>query len=181
MPIVALIGPDGAGKSTIVSVLKEEKVNCDFYKGTHEKSGEIADVFVKAISTARPDRILLCDRLHYPDDIVYGRAVRKAPSILEYVRSLCEFTLRSYDTVLVFVTANEVTLRKRLSKRGDGYVDSSVLSAVLHEYHKFLATTTLPWYGINTTVLDSLAAAHQVKGIMYNHWPEIYMEGFKRV
>lgn len=182
MPIVALIGPDGAGKTTIANILRR-KFDYDFYKGTHEGPEVISDVFTRAVSRARQDRVLLCDRLHYPDDIVYSKVIHNVPSTLESISSLCENILLGYDTILILVTANPAVLCKRLAVRGDDYISTpsvSLVSTLLRLYLEFLADTDLPWYAIDTVKLRPSTSAHIVEKIIYGHWPKIYEKSVRR-
>jgi GTPase SAR1 family protein len=179
MPIVAIVGPDGAGKTTIVEALRS-KLDCDYHKGSYEPPDKMVHTLVEVISRARPSRILLCDRLHYPDDIVYSRAVRNIPSTLEFVVPLCEYVLRENDTFLLYVNAGLHVLKLRLLARGDDYVkDLSVLPLIQRYYEDFLSRTRLPYKVIDTSWADPETVAERAEMYIAERWPRLYKEALK--
>ncbi|MFI3171125.1 MAG: MazG nucleotide pyrophosphohydrolase domain-containing protein [Eubacteriales bacterium] len=158
---VIFVGPDGAGKSTIAQeVLKrcnESEHTFGYYKG----SAGLENTSEYALEFAQTKIGMMCDRFHYPDDIVYNRV--KAHNNNEEIDWSDPYWTRYNDvlnaleqsnTIFIHVYASPEVLKERVAARGDNYIDVNDLDYIAELYrrwHNAMLSRGLIMCGINTT------------------------------
>lgn len=141
MAILALVGPDHSGKSTIVEGLRQEdwwkpdKVK--FYKGTHVPEEQVATTLLDVLADVDPFTLTICDRLHYPDDIIYAPIVTGRVSPLAKYGNLMRALLHYSSTLFLHVTADHTVLQARHEELGDEYINGTQLRKVKDTYDGF--------------------------------------------
>lgn len=164
--IVVLIGPDKSGKSTLAQKLQDH-YGWGIYKGT-----PIADKteMVRRVVQVVKDHLgsnLICDRLQYPEDLIYSPIIEKEPSVFEPIRDKMEAALTLADTLVVLVSAEPNTLKKRYEEDGDGtkrdYICINNLEDIFYGYQAFVDETNLDLIVANTAGSTSQEAFDFVK------------------
>lgn len=136
---IVFIGPDGAGKSTIAKEWSE-KFDMPIIKNDYRE----VDKLSKMYEHLERDNVIF-DRLFYPDHLIYSKIKGNELSeeeleAWEDLRLLLPFT----DIVYIYVTAPDELLYRRLSKRGDDYIEFEDIPKIKEEYGKTLKNFPVP-------------------------------------
>ena len=172
--LVILIGPDKSGKSTIAQELKEA-YGWNIYKGLPVPSDKLALQMKLVLHQLEENGNLICDRFHYPDDLMYAPIVEGHESILESKRDDIEWALNKYRTLLIYVYADENIIDRRYTSTvGDKhhyYMPIEKIPSLIKAYDAFVEVTKLPVLRVDTSyVLKSC-----ILDIVKQH-----INGFKR-
>lgn len=146
--LIALEGTDGVGKSTIAeklrALLEERGYEVDLlHRGVPERP--VLDEYQHDIEDYRPggNRAIICDRWHL-GDIVYGELYR-GKSYLGGVAGagfrFVELFLRSRGGITILVDGEENELRRRLTERGEDYLQMEHIGHVLSHYREVFKET----------------------------------------
>ena len=175
--IVIVTGPDRAGKTTLVNNLRNW-VNFDvYYKGVAPKSHADAD---DALWELLMDKLqnstqrFLCDRLPYPDDLIYSPIVVGSPNpFITQALPVVERVLRSMSPFFIHVTCPLPTLRQRWKDLGeDSYVTLEQNEAIWSDYHAFFKNTSFPHTRIDTYLYSPDECAYNAFKAISNHYGE---------
>lgn len=174
--ILLLEGPDFAGKTSIADELKEyhrrgilvpDSKTVNFVKMTFCEDCRLEKTFDYIRQSANYD-VNVWDRCYFPSDLIYSPIVEHKQSIIATRRWRIEYEMLMAGTVIVFVTADIDTLKKR-AVRGDEYIQATQLADICSAYVEFLASTVLPWRLINTTNKDVDSCMREVLSIIDEH------------
>lgn len=136
---IVFIGPDGAGKSTIAKEWSK-KFDMPIIKNDYRESDKLS----KTLEYLDLGNTIF-DRLFYPDHLIYSKIKGKELSKEELeawddLGLLLPFKNIAY----VYVTASNELLYKRLSKRGDDYIEFEDIPKIKQEYEEFLKDFPVP-------------------------------------
>jgi len=161
--IVVFVGPDKAGKSTTINILKE-RFDCPILKAVKMPENEALSTIDDFIQRSTKHSLVLWDRCNYPDDLVYSPVIEGAPSTLEKYRYDIEAKFRKLELLMVYVKAAYDCLYKRYHKDGgDDYVRKvELLKEVIDRYEEFFRQTTIPYVVVDTTYMSEWDAADTV-------------------
>lgn len=176
--ILILEGPDGAGKTSIVKGLKElhswgslvpQGKTVNFVKTTYKEDDKVERTF-KLIEESKQYDVNIWDRCYYPSDLIYNPIVEERPSVIEPVKAEIERELMLAGAQILLIDASTDTLHRRMSARGDEYVDPSLLGKIASEYVAFLGTTPLEWFSVNTTNMSAAKIAGGLADFIEEHF-----------
>lgn len=156
--LVIVTGPDRAGKTTLIDYLTKS-INFDyFHKGLAPADKYEAEAslwsFLRTVIN-NPHKRYLCDRLNFPDDIIYRPVIENETSgiIHEKQHEITE-VLCHMKAFFVYVTADLKTLTQRWNVLGDdSYVTLKQNEVIWAKYELFFATTKIPHVRIDTSLL----------------------------
>ena len=153
--IIIFIGPDKSGKTTVASAVAD-RYNTVPIKGSNmdddRKYSELVNEVLKSAEDKK--KMIICDRLPYPEDLIYSSAVEQKTSRFRANRYDIEHRMNELGCLIVFVNANIETLQERYEVAGgDKYLDFELMPVVISGYWSFLISTSLPYVTINTTYL----------------------------
>ncbi len=155
--VVVVVGPDGAGKTTVVEHVVDI-LSLQYRKASAPKNqGELFEKinsFLNEKEFEQKGKHLVWDRWYYPDDIVYLPVVQKKKSLLPTYAKIIENRLARFRTVFLYVCADLEVLEARYDRDGDWYIAKDHLKDILQNYEDFFATTTLPYFRLDTTEVD---------------------------
>lgn len=171
---VIVIGPDNAGKSTIIRGIQQTPLKFDtYFKGlAPENPHAAAEAFWKVVKVhLQTGNSYLCDRLYYPDDIIYREVVEpgfKDISTAVYDQEAGMMAmLKEIDAFFVLVTASPDTLVAR-GVDNRRYVDAEQLREVKRRYDDLFMSYPLPFTVIDTDVYNKDQAVDKVwRDIIY--------------
>lgn len=119
--IIIIEGPDGAGKSTLASKIKEQTGYMLMHRSqpkTEEDKKRMMDEYVQVIKAGKN---CIFDRCWY-SEMVYGPVMRDV-SIISYPQMYeLERLLAKNGALIIHCTAPEQTLWKRCLRRGEDYI-----------------------------------------------------------
>lgn len=159
--IIIFIGPDKSGKTTAATAVADHYDTVPI-KGSNMKEERKYTELVNAVlkQAENNDKMIVCDRLPYPEDLIYSSAVEQKTSRFRANRYDIEHKLLELGCLIVFVNANIETLQERYEAAGgDKYLDFNLMPVVISGYWSFLISTALPYITINTTYLTPEEAA----------------------
>lgn len=164
---LVVTGPDGAGKSTLIQNLQENfKHPFDVvHKGVPPKSVEEAEAVLWEVmlERIRTGKSFLCDRLNYPDDLIYSPIITGRNSDLIYDQEAgIVRMLKACKAYYIYVTAPlDVILERDAARGGDPYVQRRQHEAVHHAYEEMFEAFPLPFTRIDTSVYNEINAAEK--------------------
>jgi len=172
---VIVTGPDRAGKTTLVSKLQEQIYFNIIHKGVAPKTDTEANEVLWDILVFRlknMDKSFLCDRLNYPDDLIYSPIVTGTNnSLMERDQAAIERVLKQIDPFFVYVTCDIDTLSQRWLELGeDPYVSWEQTVAIHALYEHFFANTEYPYIRIDTSIHDSYDTSDITRVAIENHY-----------
>lgn len=133
---IVLVGCDGVGKTTIAKKL--EGLGYKYVKCSHNDGND-----KKALSLSLLDGVKCCDRVvfdrfYFPDDIIYS-------NVVDGINTNADDWLEVYDRLnqdgytIVLLEDRWDSIVDRFLKRGDDYVDITMLSDIIEAYSKVLS------------------------------------------
>ena len=151
---ITLEGIDCAGKSWAAEYISKKLGNCIYLKhwnapkkGTPEEIAllrrtyrNILDFYTKKVEQQGGD--LVVDR-YYPSELVYSAVKRRYEAFDSYWYMELEYEVADLPHALLYVHAPMEEVLKRLSFRGDTYIEPHELMQLEERYQKFLNTTLL--------------------------------------
>ncbi|MCA1806314.1 MAG: AAA family ATPase [Actinobacteria bacterium] len=169
---VVVTGPDGAGKSTLIEELKDKFQFDVVHKGIPPKSIEEAEATLWEVlfDKIRTDKNYLCDRLNYPDDMIYSPIITGQDSelIVDQEAGIVR-VLKECKAYFIYVTAPIDVILERDSKRGgDPYVAREKHEAIVNAYEHMFAGFPLPYSKIDTSVYNVVNAGEKAwRDVLY--------------
>lgn len=138
--LIIVEGPDLAGKTTLVRALAEyltrlHPSNTVTVRRAGPPTSHPLDEYVTPLLGYRPGRgqHVICDRWHWGER-VYPKLLNRPTQYDDAVHRYVELFLQSRGAIVVNVTCDELTLRRRYASRGDGLVTVSQLGALRRAY-----------------------------------------------
>ena len=164
--LVILIGPDKSGKSTIARELNEE-FGWSVYKGLPVPPDKLFAQIKNVLHQLEREGNLICDRFHYPDDLMYAPIVDGHESWLEDKRDDLEWALNKYRTLLVYVYADENMIDRRYTSAVEDkhkyYMPIEKIPKLIEAYEEFVKVTKLPVLRVDTSYALKAATLDIVK------------------
>lgn len=164
---LVVTGPDGAGKSTLIQNLQENfKTSFDVvHKGVPPKDIYDAEATLWQVlfDRIRTGRSYLCDRLNYPDDLIYSSIITGVNSdlIADQEAGIVR-VLKECKAYFIYVTAPlDVILERDAARGGDPYVRRNAHEAIHREYEEMFEMFPLPFSRIDTSVYNEINAAEK--------------------
>lgn len=152
--LVILIGPDKSGKSTIAQELKEE-FGWTLYKGLPIPSDKLLTQVKDVLHQLEREGNLICDRFHYPDDLMYSPLIEGVPSVFEEKRDDLEWALNKYRTLVIYVYADENMINRRYTSHVEDkhkyYMPIEKIPKLIEAYEEFVKVTKLPVLRVDTS------------------------------
>lgn len=140
---IILVGPDGAGKSTLAKQLAEqtgfEIIAMDKPK-TEEEKNDMCNNYCQMIlhkNNVIFDRFAYCEK-------IYGPIFRGGSALTNEDLYHIESLLAGKGAIIIHCTASVKTLWERCKERGENYVtDPYTLAHIVDEYHMMFAKPRL--------------------------------------
>lgn len=154
---VIVVGPDGSGKTTLVEgILGTLGTNWDIVKCTAPKdSREAIDTATDAINWHLNHPVnRIFDRFFIPDDLIYAPVVVGYDYTKDELEQVAEVEkkLKQLGAVIILVSAPIDVLRQRIDVRGDDYIRTDQLPAIVRAYDEYIYRTTLPYCRLDSTL-----------------------------
>lgn len=180
--LIILEGPDGAGKSTLAKRLVKSIKHadpCSKIDVLHAKPPQRhpLDEYVRPLTSYRPNTgvHVICDRWHWGESIypmILGRQTQYTSSVHRFT----EWFLLSRGAVVIYLTAPDEILRKRLTTRGDDLITEDIIDQIRTAYTLFARSNTqLPTLtrsaNMDDAFIDSLcfyAQTHEMRASRLN-------------
>lgn len=168
--LIILEGPDGAGKSTLADMLREEleqrlDLGANDVRMLHSSvpMEHPLDEYVMPLVDYRPEsgEHIICDRWHW-GEWVYPRVLRRDTSYNPGVHYYTELFLQSRGAIVVHVSDDVATLKQRIEERGDWLIKPSQLSDLRSGFFDLMQRNTIlngmsvVSSGINGTTIDKI-------------------------
>lgn len=149
--IVIITGPDLTGKSTLAKNLAKQ-LPAQYYHATRCKDAAQLNIIIdRDLKKAEVlTELQIWDRWNYPEDLIYEPLMTGNQSVLTSRVTEIESRLKQANVLVILLTANLRTLRKRYQLRGDTYINEVQLEGIRHCYQLFKSATELPVYEIDT-------------------------------
>lgn len=173
------VGPDGAGKSTCFSILKNKFANgrhSVFIKESHttdnaEKSEKIARV--GKVARGMPVGYdVFFDRATLIDDFVYNPIIDGKEPFLNIDEIVSVFKNLSGRCKIIYFTASNEALASRIGARGDQYINAEQIVAIKKRYGKILSKVMMcnnvDLHVVDTTNTNERQTYENVLGIIRN-------------
>ena len=163
MAVIVVVGPDKAGKTTLVNYLRKDRdFRFMYYKGmpspTTAEAVQLVDSLLTFWSQDRDHWV--CDRLPFPDEMVYRPVVEGIePVEMKLAQPELERRFNELGSLLIYVTASLETLRNRYEALGgDDFLPFDKVPRILEAYQQFFSTTTVRHIEIDTDIADEESA-----------------------
>lgn len=153
--IVIFIGADNTGKTTIARRVSSH-FNWELRKfmpaSDEDKLTIVYDLIEEmTIRKSHGEPHLICDRMNYPDDLVYGPIIDGRPSLFRGLEGSLERQLNDLDTLLIYTEADLGDVKKRFESEGDWLIKIETIPAIVKNYEQFLRDTSMCYIRINTS------------------------------
>ncbi len=161
MPTLIFTGPDNTGKTTTANHLVYELGGSIPIKKFKNESDEMvmkANVLdsLKLMRDLPEDKLMIFDRWHYPDDIIYAPIIEGKPSpLVPWIQEI-KTKLMEYDVIFVVLMAAVDILKKRLIVEekaiGSTYIKHKYIEEIVSSYQQFIDDNQdIPMIVINTS------------------------------
>jgi len=158
--LIIIEGTDCNFKTTVAHLLSEE-LNYDIHKGS---SFELAskgnkELYLHFRALAALEKGII-DRYIY-SNIIYASKFKDYSIITNYQKEHLESLLLN-KAVVVYLHADDETVKKRLRERGDEYIDVSHINELNKAYRDLMGKAELTVLSFDTSVYGSHDIAEQV-------------------
>jgi deoxyadenosine/deoxycytidine kinase len=159
---IILVGPDKAGKSTLVAKLRAAFPEMGYRKGLYikdfaEMQKAVETEIIGLNNTIYPK---IFDRFHYPDELIYGSLNREQP-LDEMKKSWFELYARgalgNAGTLFIYCHADIETLKQRFIASGETDIKVEWYEQMLKAYDAWFDTlngTQFGWIRLDSSKLN---------------------------
>ena len=139
---IIISGCDRCGKSSL-SRLLSKKLTLKYSHFSSPPSQEAGKKeYMNFIDSMDKDKIYLCDRF-YEGEYVYAPIYRGYQ--LNYMREIEQAIINKTNVLYVYVRADLPTIRSRIARCGEDYVNDNDLQTVINNYESFVNECRLPY------------------------------------
>lgn len=142
---IIVMGCDKTGKSTLINNLlsvPDIKTRFSVYKGNKMSSTKAAFDASMEVLNEHHNRSLLCDRFHFPDDMVYHPIFNTAPFpddiTQNYMERVLPILYKQRNTLIVYCYGNEDEVAERFKQEGEDLVSVDNIRDIMNNYIDWL-------------------------------------------
>ena len=152
---VVFEGVDGVGKTTLANKIAE------MYKVDvvhNDKSLTYEDGKKNSynyIETLRNMKTCVIDRLVHTGEAVYAPIYRGYDGS-DYFEDLETKMMEEFNIIIVYVYADDETIKNRLKNRGEDYINIEDIKELKNNYNNFLSKTKIPYMIFNSSKHDAV-------------------------
>lgn len=166
MPGIIIEGCDAVGKTALVNEISE-------YSGLRKVQGssfniaQMGNEYLFKHMNEILDKSLIIDRLHYSNR-VYSQIFTPNLSLTNEQYENIDRKIKDTNTTVVYVHSSIEVIKKRLSIRGDDYVDPDDIELIMEKYAETLGGKE-DIIVLNSDNISNEWIEEKAKYIIYNH------------